>query len=308
LTYERTGFTKAIVEALADSIRTELLARRLSNGCWSWAPNHCQAALEPTCLALLALRGVAQLPEPLLDRQLRDGSWAAFDGDAEPSGLTGLALLTLGVLGAQGIYRQRAESWLVQTRGRESVWPWRWKFRTLDTTVRFDPGEFGWPWQPATCSWVVPTAFAVLALKQSAALHRNPKIAHRVGCGVRMLLDRACPGGGWNAGNGIVYRHAMLPHIDTTAIALLALQGEPPAAITDLSLCWLDQRIRACTSPWSLAWTILAFHVHERKLDLLQDRLSLIAKTINESDSATLAVAALALDCTAANNPFGLRT
>jgi hypothetical protein len=286
----------------SDSIRAKLLAHRLSNGCWSWLANGRQAALEPTCLALLALHGAGA--EPLLDRQLGDGSWAAFDGDTEPSGLTGLALLTLNALGVEAVYRQRAESWLISTRGRESVWPWRWKFRILDTRAQFNPGKFGWPWQPATCSWAMPTAFAVLALKQSAAFHRNRKLADRALCGVAMLLDRACPGGGWNAGNGIVYGHPMLPHMDATAIALLALQNEPPAAITELSLCWLEEKVSSCTSPWSLAWAILAFHVHERKLDLLRDRLSHIAKATNEFDNATLAVAALALDCTTGNNPF----
>jgi hypothetical protein len=39
-----------------------------------------------------------------------------------------------------------------------------------------------------------------------------------------MLIDRACPDGGWNAGNGIVLGTALAPHIDTTAIAVLALK------------------------------------------------------------------------------------
>ena len=37
-------------------------------------------------------------------------------------------------------------------------------------------------------------------------------------------MDRACPGGGWNAGNGVVYGTALAPHPDDTAIALLALR------------------------------------------------------------------------------------
>lgn len=290
--------------ALSDSIRAELLARRLPNGCWSWLANGRQAALEPTCLALLALHRAGQGPEPLLDRQLPDGSWAAFDGDTEPSGLTGLALVTLNALGIEGVYRQRAETWLIHTRGRESVWPWRWKFRTLDTKVQFNPGKFGWPWQPATCSWVVPTAFAVLALKQGVPFPRNRKLADRTLCGVAMLLDRACPAGGWNAGNGIVYGHPMLPHMDATAIALIALQLEPPEAITELSLHWVEQNVHCCMSPWSLAWAILSFHVYDHELNLLRDRLSGIAKSTNQFDSATLAVVALALDCTMGNNPF----
>ncbi len=41
-----------------------------------------------------------------------------------------------------------------------------------------------------------------------------------------MLLDRVCPGGGWNAGNGVVYGVALAPHPDDTAIALLARMGQ----------------------------------------------------------------------------------
>jgi hypothetical protein len=50
-----------------------------------------------------------------------------------------------------------------------------------------------------------------------------------------MLLDRACPGGGWNAGNGVVYGTALAPHPDDTAIALLALRDrtkEPAPSTT----------------------------------------------------------------------------
>jgi hypothetical protein len=32
-----------------------------------------------------------------------------------------------------------------------------------------------------------------------------------------MLLDRMCPGGGWNAGNSVVYGVPLTPHIDATA-------------------------------------------------------------------------------------------
>ena len=37
-----------------------------------------------------------------------------------------------------------------------------------------------------------------------------------------MLLDRMCPGGGWSAGNSVVYGVALAPHIDAKSIALAA--------------------------------------------------------------------------------------
>ena len=41
--------------------------------------------------------------------------------------------------------------------------------------------------------------------------------------GTAMLLDRACEGGGWNAGNSSVYGVPLRPQPDATAAALLAL-------------------------------------------------------------------------------------
>src|SRR5271157_2487113 len=68
--------------------------------------------------------------------------------------------------------------------------------------ISFDPDKYGWPWFPDTVSWVVPTAFAILALKQLACSCGGLEhVATRIDCGIQMLFDRACPGGGWNAGD-----------------------------------------------------------------------------------------------------------
>ena len=102
--------------------------------------------LEPTCLALLALR-----PKPstsahvLFEAQRPDGSWGSFATDDEASGLTALALLTLNNLGVFPQAASRAADWLLAAQGREASWIWRWKFYTTDTRVRFDPEKFGWP-------------------------------------------------------------------------------------------------------------------------------------------------------------------
>ena len=34
-----------------------------------------------------------------------------------------------------------------------------------------------------------------------------------MGIGASMLLDRMCPGGGWNSGNGVAFGVALAPHI-----------------------------------------------------------------------------------------------
>jgi hypothetical protein len=193
-------------------------------------------ALEPTCLALLALRSKAGNGARILTHcQRPDGGWGSFEGDDQSCGLTSLALLTLNGLGVADGARQRAANWLLQIRGREADWPWRWKFRWWDIHVPFNPRKFGWPWQPGTCSWVVTTAFATFALKKEFPCQRPRKVAHRIQTGI----DRACPGIGWNAGNGVVYGTAMAPHIDASSI-LLAFQGERPTENAEQSLAGLS--------------------------------------------------------------------
>src|SRR6185437_7304260 len=142
------------------------------------------------------------------------------------SGYTGLAVYALGQCGESGMPTKRAVRWLLRSRGRESRWLCKWKFRTTDRRVRFDPNKFGWPWMPETVSWVFPTAYSLLALKRAHAASHQRLLEFRILRGVEMLYDRICPGGGWNAGNGVVYGSPLTPHADATAVALLALLGE----------------------------------------------------------------------------------
>ena len=238
----------------------------------------------------------------LLNLQNFDGSWQAIAGDQEGCGLAGLAVLTLHNFGVERSAEQ-AIKWLVQCSGKEARWHWRWKFRARDTHVRFNPGRYGWPWQSGTLSWVVPTAFAVIALKQCFAERGSRKIAKRILLGVQMLLDRACPNRGWNAGNGVVYGTPMSPHLDATAIALLALQRERECALIAKSLLWLKHEARTCRSAWSLAWSILVMHGYGLPVNEERQRLWAMSRDQFE-DTATVAITAIALDCTEQRNPF----
>ena len=110
-----------------------------------------------------------------------------------------------------------------------------------------------------------------------------------------MLLDRCCPGGGWNAGNGIVYGCPMVPHPDDTAIALLALASNAREPIVTASLDWLASVAPNLSAPWSLAWSILALATHQRPIDLLVRRLAGWPGLKEVEDNSTLAVSCLAL-------------
>jgi hypothetical protein len=288
-----------------------LIASQLPNGGWPSTRSSAQAAVEPTALALLALPPKSVLERRnaiafLLDVQNRDGNWPAFLGDNEEgSGLTGLALYGLRRCGVEGAATDLAIRWLLRSQGRESHWLWKWKFRLFDRHVRFDPDKFGWPWMPETVSWVVPTSYSLLALKNGSGAPRQALLQFRIRRGVEMLYDRICPQGGWNAGNGVVYGSPMIPHPDVTALALLALLGEPGDDLVTPSLEYLERRAETCFAPWSLAWTILALDAFRRPTERLIRRLAVVAEAAEIDDCATLAVAAMALACADGPNAFG---
>jgi hypothetical protein len=291
-------------------LQARLVRQQLSGGGWSFSSLASQADLEPTCFALLALRNdgstaTAAGLEFLLRIQNPNGSWPAFEGDDNDGcWVTALAVTTLINCVQPTAAVQRGLKWLSNSKGRESRWPWKWKFRTTDTRVRLNPDKFGWPWMPDTCSWVVPTAFSVLALRQGVVCCRSPEAHFRVIRGIEMLIDRVCLNGGWNAGNGVVYSVALGAHVDATAIALLPLRGEPQRSAITRSLDWLESRVRTCFAPWSLAWSILALDAHGRFTEKLLVRLAALSDPDRIEDSATLAALILALDCPIQGNVF----
>ncbi len=225
-----------------------LVTRRLPVGGWSYLNlRSAQTSVEATSLAVMALgsessdvpgSGIA----PLLRLQRRDGAWPAFRGDSESSWTTALAFCVLNGMNDFPRAREKAFHWLISARGREGHWFWRWKFRIADREVRFDPDKYGWPWSPGTASWVIPTAFSLVAIKQYTVCNRLAASENRIRLGVDMLLDRACVGGGWNSGNSVVYGVPLPPHVEATAIALLALQDEERTPVIRTSLAWLKQR------------------------------------------------------------------
>lgn len=286
---------------MSENLCAVLAARQLPNGGWPALSSSSQASLEASALAHLALapdsgQVADQATNFLLNVQNPNGSWPAFLGDDHVgSWTTSLVLIALRSAAEASGQRAHGGDWLVRSAGKESNWFWKWKFRTTDRHVRFDPDKFGWPWLPDTNSWVVPTAFAILALTQPGA-ESSEVSKRRVELGTKMLLDRCCPDGGWNAGNGIVYGCPMAPHPDDTAIALLALSSNAREAIVTASLDWLASVAPNLSAPWSLAWSILALATHQRPIDPLVRRLSGWPGLKEVEDNSTLAVSCLALD------------
>jgi hypothetical protein len=300
-----------VITSHVQSLRLALARGQLNSGGWAAMASSSQPAVEASALAYIAL--VSEFPvhdratEFLLRIQNPNGSWPAFSGDDhEGSWTTSLVLIALRDKVEAIPQRLKASSWLATSAGEESHWLWKWKFRTTDRHVRFDPAKFGWPWIPHTNSWVVPSAFSILALNQLPCACGIEGRDGRVELGIEMLLDRACPSGGWNAGNGVVYGVELSPHPDDTAIALLALTLHAQETIVGLSLDWLERVVPTINAPWSLAWSIVALAAHHRPVDSLVERLSHLPDLDRIEDTATLAIVCLALDHPRALAHFGV--
>jgi len=281
-----------------------------------------QVGTEPTSLALLALYSspssstvTREELEPLLACRRPNGLWPAVGVGAAGVNFwaTAMAVNTLMTLGASAETFRASLDALVHCRPLEASWLVRLKFRLSDRQVRFDPKEYGWPWVPDTVSWVVPTSMALIALgrAKNQGLVRGGELEKRMRLGAEMLLDRACPEGGWNAGNAVVYGVPLRPHIDATALALAALRCQYHLPIVRNSLTWMLNRID-CPSAYSLAWVILAAAVYKDArsdvspaLDMARDRLATLVEDPRAvEDTSTVALAALALGPENTNNPF----
>jgi hypothetical protein len=281
----------------------------MKSGGWAYFDS-VQESLEATCLAELALAPERHANSSeailfLLKSQLSDGGWPAFLGDSEGSWTTALALCTLNSTGDFTAARDKAFRWLYAERGREGHWFWRWKFKTSDRNVRFDPDKYGWPWVTGSASWVIPTAFSIIAIEQFTVCNRSEESEKRIHLGGEMLLDRACVDGGWNSGNSLVYGVPLRPHVEATAIALLALQDEQRTEVIQKSLSWLRQNAAGIDSVSSLAWCILTLFVYQEPIGGLRNRLAtIIGNGRDIRNNATLATAILALKCGEMIHPF----
>lgn len=290
----------------------EVARRQLDCGAWAALRSSEQPALEPTCLATLAAKVGSEVRERgqhfLLRVQNPNGSWSALVGDdQEGAWVTSLAIMALSDCPAAMSSRLRGYAWLVQFSGKEANWFWKWKFRTVDREVRFDPDQYGWPWFPDTVSWVVPTSFSMLALNQ--ALRTCSVLEHisaRLERGTKMLLDRVCPLGGWNAGNGVVYGASLPPHPDDTAVALLALTAQKPHSVVRRSVRYLQEVAFTLRAPSSLAWALLALAAHGRPVNSFELRLCALAGLTHIQDTGTLAAVCLALDYRSALSALGI--
>ena len=217
---------------------------------------------EPTALAAIAL-GDEEARGWLAGHQRADGGFALVAGDVVSDAATALGALAL----APGEARERALDHVIANQApRLPAHPDAPKLR-------------GWGWTLDTFGWVEPTAHAVLALQVL-----RPSAGSPLQDGLAVLADRECVGGGWNYGNRVALGVDLPPYAQTTAVALVALQGTEPElfarGLTALDRLWRAERRGGLSLAMALAGFRLADEPAaeevERALDAELERTGLL--------------------------------
>ncbi len=237
------------------------------DGGWGYFPGK-HSWLEPTTYAMLALHGTPG-SQAEVDRAWKlVRSWQTSDGSSRPTGeiqggtwVTAQAVTLACVRGAYDDDLRRGVDWLLRVAGAESSLGMRAAafFHLLKTKA--DVTHQGWPWRDGNASWIEPTTHALIALKKAAAHFRTAELDRRVSEGEALVLSRRCADGGWNCGNPNVLNFDLPSYPETTALALLGLQGRPMQGLAEPLA--LAARYRAETrSSLARAWLVIALRCH----------------------------------------------
>lgn len=210
-----------INKAYADKCVADILNRRRGAGGFSEKPDGFYRP-DSTAWAIMAIAKAGfnhQIVEyariTLEANQLEDGR-VTIPTDATSFWPTALAVLAWHGSEKHHKAEDCALRFLLETSGRH------WE-RKADSPAVHDTSIRGWSWIENTHSFVDPTSMALIAL-QIAGQAEHPRFEE----GIRMLMDRQLPDGGWNYGNTVVYGQKLHPFIDTTGLALTALGGHVP--------------------------------------------------------------------------------
>lgn len=276
------------IRSLEDALREQLLTARHREGGWGYEPG-CVPRLEPTCWALLGLR----TPRPQFDRMVLSRWPSSVDGLVEQHGglvnwsFHALALLTRIAIGDGALSQLRPLARaLVDARG----------ITPPSSSAPRQGSRDGWSWIDGTFSWVEPTSWALLALKQCRARGITIKdIDRRIHDGEAMLVERMCGAGGWNYGDSPSFGRDLPAHVPTTASALLALQDRGDEPFVEQSLDYLEQHAEHHPSIRALALSALALKHHGRPAAKVEDQLRRWLDRHPTSDAASIGMALCAL-------------
>jgi hypothetical protein len=238
-----------------------LLRNQNRDGGWGYKRGG-MSFVEPTAAALLAMSDVhdatgacARGREYLRALQHQDGGWGIAALDEESGWMTGWAAWALAR--EDNPAASRGADWLLRTEAIRVTDP-----KTVEQVRRLfdiDAKLTGWPWQVGDASWVFPTALSLLALKATSnSLH--PRVEE----GIRYLLDRAIPSGGWNIGNPMMLTGEPPATVVNTSLTLISLGGFGISGEVILAAnTWLRQRLREPLTAPEIAWGAWAMRTAE---------------------------------------------
>jgi len=238
------------------------------DGGWGYFPGK-QSWLEPTTYAMLALERRPD-SEGALDRGWRLArSWELADGSVRPSGaipdgtwVTALLVTLSCVRGAYDADVARSVGWLLRVVGAEHNLGMR-AFSYLHLLqTKLDVSHQGWPWREGNASWIEPTALTLVALKKVRKFAgAGAELERRVREGEQLVLARRCSDGGWNCGNPNVFNLDLPSYPESTALALLGLEGRSAGELAGPLA--VARRFRAETkSSLAKAWLAIALRCH----------------------------------------------
>lgn len=252
--------------------RDFLLSTQNFDGGWGYFPGK-SSWLEPTAYAMLALHGGHESDQALRRAwslleswQLADGSWRAGAQVQEGTWVAALAVTLCSVEPEARIFfpdgPMLAEGirYLVGTEGAERSTTFRlMEFFGLGK-IGMDTSHPAWPWRPGTSSWIEPTVHTIIALKKAQKRLQDRRLAGRVARriheGELAILVRRCADGGWNHGSASTFHIDAPSYPESTALALLGLQGrrrEAGQALDMARIFWKNTR-----SPLAKAWLSIA--------------------------------------------------
>ncbi len=267
-------------------VRQSVLRARNADGGWGYQAGTA-SRLEPTCWAILAL-GRTLEPKVLEQWPCADGLLLERHGGAPNYAFHGQALIVLRALNLEHSAGNLTLLAALQ-RVKGTVLP-------ASNINRQDNSLQAWSWIDGTFSWVEPTAWCLLALKQWSATPGAVGDRTRIVVAEQMLVDRCCAKGGWNYGNANMLGQDLRPFVPTTALTLLALQDRQSLPEVARSVAFLEREATSERSGTALALALMALRAYGRSTGAVRDALvAQLPTTLNLGKIASAAMSLYAL-------------
>ena len=264
-------------------VRQFLLRARNADGGWGYQAGKA-SRLEPTCWAILALGS-------MLERKVLE-QWPCADGlllERHSGGpnyaFHGQALIVLRALNLEHAAGNATLLAAVQ-RVKGTGLP-------ASNINRQNNSLQGWSWIDRTFSWVEPTAWCLLALKQWSATPGAVGDRTRIVVAEQLLVDRCCAKGGWNYGNANMLGQDLKAFVPTTAVTLMSLQDRQSLPEVARSVAFLEREATSERSGTALALALMALRAYGRSTGAVRD--ALVAQLPTTLALGKIASAALSL-------------